>query len=417
MKRLLSVTAFTAMLTLLRMSTGFIIAKVVATYTGPTGIAMLGQIQSVINVLNGIINAPAGACVIRYTAENIDEGYDKCSPWWKASLQWVILLLSIVIPISLLLSGQLSSWLFNNSEFYWVIIIACCSLPFAVISTLINSVINGQQKYKRYVTLGMISTLISAIITISLVYFYSINGALIAVSLNSGVIGCVMIAISIKQPWFKVKYWWGKTELEQRKKIGGYVLMAITSALTAPISLILVRNILVSNVGWEVTGQWQAVWKISEAYLSIVTISLSTYYLPKLSGLIKIGDVIKEVNKTAFVIMPLVVFLGLCIYFFRDLVISLLFTDDFINARNLFLIQLSGDVMKILSWLYAYPMIARGATKLFIATEIIFSILLVILSYIFIHYYGVSGANMAYFINYIIYFICIFVLLKTNKIK
>ena len=46
MKRLLKVTAMTGLLTLLRMAMGFVIAKVVAVYTGPAGMAMLGQVQS-----------------------------------------------------------------------------------------------------------------------------------------------------------------------------------------------------------------------------------------------------------------------------------------------------------------------------------------------------------------------------------
>ena len=408
MKRLLSVTGFTALLTLLKMCTGFIIAKVVAIYTGPTGMVMLGQIQSVVSILNGVINAPAGSCVIRYTAENIDKGYEECSPWWKASLQWVILLLSIIIPIGFLLSEKLSYWLFDNEKYFWVIIIACCSLPFAAISTLINSVINGQQKYKRYVTLGMISTLVSTSITISLVYFYSMKGALIAASLNSGVIGCIMLIISVRQPWFKLKFWWGKTELEQRKKVGCYVLMAVTSALTIPFSLILVRNILISHVGWEMTGQWQAVWKISEVYLSIVTISLSTYYLPKLSSLSGYNEIRKEINKTTIIIMPIVITLALFIYIFRDLIIGLLFTNEFKAARDLFAIQLCGDVIKILSWLFAYPMLSRGATKWFVFSEMLFAVLFVSLSYFFINIYSVSGVNIAYLASYILYFIFVF---------
>ena len=98
MKRLLSVTGFTALLTLLRMCSGFIIAKVIAIYAGPTGIAMLGEIQSVVAILNGIASAPVGSGIIRYTAENIDQGFDQCSPWWRASLKWVIGLLLIIIP-------------------------------------------------------------------------------------------------------------------------------------------------------------------------------------------------------------------------------------------------------------------------------------------------------------------------------
>ena len=83
MKRLLKVTAMTGLLTLIKMAMGFVIAKVVAIYTGPTGMAMLGQVQSMVGSLNGIINAPAGSGVVRFTAEHKDNGFAACSPWWR----------------------------------------------------------------------------------------------------------------------------------------------------------------------------------------------------------------------------------------------------------------------------------------------------------------------------------------------
>ena len=85
MKKLLSVTFFTGLLTLTRMLSGFIIAKVVAIYIGPSGMAMLGQLQTVITVLNGISTSPAGNGVVRYTAKYYKNGYDDCVPWWRAS--------------------------------------------------------------------------------------------------------------------------------------------------------------------------------------------------------------------------------------------------------------------------------------------------------------------------------------------
>lgn len=196
----------------------------------------------------------------------------------------------------------------------------------------------------------------------------------------------------------------GQSNSQARGSIANYMLMAITSAVTIPISMILVRMILVRHVGWVETGQWQAVWKISEVYLGVITMALSTYYLPRLSSLIGVDAIISEVHKTALIIMPIVSIMALGVYFSRDLVISILFTDDFAGARNLFAIQLIGDVVKIFSWLYAYPMLSRGATKWYISTEVIFSSLFVIISYLLISRVGVQGANYAYLLNYIMYF-------------
>lgn len=412
MKRLLKVTAMTGFLTLLKMAMGFVIAKMVAIYTGPTGLAMLGQVQSMVGSLNGIFNAPVGNGVIRFTAENKEQGYEICAPWWRASIQWVLVISAITIPSGLLLAPHIANWLFEDPALTWVVMATVCVLPLSAIGTLCNSVINGQQLYRRYVALGIVSALVSGSVMLAMIVLYSIKGALLAAAVQSGLIGLVMLVTNLRQPWFKLRYWWGKTDANARKSIGGYMLMAITSALTVPISLIFVRNILVDQVGWEATGHWQAVWKISEVYLSVITMALGTYYLPRLASLTGVDAIVSEINKTVRIILPIVAIMAVGVYLLRDVAISLLFTEEFRTARDLFAIQLSGDVIKIASWLYAYPMLSRGATKWFVGTEIIFSLSFVALTYFFVSEMGLKGATLAYLVNYSVCFLTIYINVK-----
>lgn len=412
MKRLLKVTAMTGLLTLLRMAMGFVIAKVVAIYTGPTGMAMLGQIQSMVSSLNGIINAPAGNGVVRFTAEYKEQGFDACAPWWRAALEWVLIISAIAIPSGLLFAEPIAAWIFQDKTLAWVVMVTVIVLPFAAIGTLLNSVINGQQLYRRYIGLGMLSALISGGVMLVMIALHNIQGALLATAVQAALIGIVMLIANLRQPWFKLRYWWGAAEPKARKQIGSYMLMAITSALTVPISLILVRNILIAEVGWDATGQWQAVYKISEVYLGVITMALSTYYLPRLASLTGVDTIVSEIHKTACIIIPIVTIMALGVYLLRDVAISLLFTEAFRSTRDLFAIQLTGDVIKILAWLYAYPMLSRGATKWFIGTEIVFTMSFVALTYFFVLHHGVVGANMAYAINYFIYFLVVFFNIK-----
>ncbi|WP_318435529.1 O-antigen translocase [Photobacterium leiognathi] len=413
MKRLLKVTAMTGLLTLIKMVIGFVIAKVVAIYTGPTGMAMLGQVQSMISSLNGIINAPVGSGVVRFTAEYKDNGFSACQPWWRAALQWMMIISAIIIPVGLLLADNIAMWLFQDPTLSWVVMTTVCVLPLSAIGTLCNSVINGQQLYRRYVGLGMLSVLISGSVMLAMIAMFNIQGALLAAAVQGALIGIVMLIANLRQPWFRLSYWWGKTDIKARKAIGGYMLMAITSALTVPVSVILVRTILIDKVGWDATGQWQAVWKISEVYLGIITMALGTYYLPRLSSLKGVEAIVSEIHKTIRIIIPIIAIIAFGVYLLRDVAISLLFTDAFHNARDLFAIQLIGDVVKIASWLYAYPMISRGATKWFVCSEIIFSLLFVIFSYLFIPYFGVQGVPIAYLINYILYLLFIIINFKS----
>ncbi|MDX7887554.1 O-antigen translocase [Aeromonas caviae] len=412
MKRLLKVTAMTGLLTLLRMAMGFVIAKVVAVYTGPTGMAMLGQVQSMVASLNGIVNAPVGSGIVRYTAEKQGEGFEACAPWWRASLQWVLIISTITIPAGLLLADHIAAWLFQDKTLAWIVMVTVAVLPLSAIGTLCNSVINGQQLYRRYVGLGMLSALISGAVMLIMIVQANIKGALLATAVQAALIGVIMLAANLRQPWLKLRYWWGTTDKEARKAIGGYMLMAITSALTVPTSLILVRNILIDQVGWEAAGQWQAVWKISEVYLGVITMALGTYYLPRLSSLVGVDAIVSEIHKTARIVLPIVAILALGVYLLRDVAIWLLFTKEFNAARDLFAVQLCGDVIKIASWLYAYPMLSRGATKWFILTEVVFSLSFAALTLLFVSYAGIKGVTVAYLVNYFVCFLIIFLNVK-----
>lgn len=60
-----------------------------------------------------------------------------------------------------------------------------------------------------------------------------------------------------------------------------YFFMGVVGAFTGPISLITVRYILTNQLSIEDAGYWQAVSKISEAYLAVLTTALTVYYFPK----------------------------------------------------------------------------------------------------------------------------------------
>ncbi|EOV9569237.1 O-antigen translocase [Cronobacter turicensis] len=412
MKKLLSVTFFSAFLTLSRMLAGFVVAKIIAVYTGTSGMATLGQVQNLISILNGIITAPVGNGVVRFTSENHDAGYDACAPWWRAALQWVIVLASVIIPVGLLSSEYISQWLFNNRNLSWLIVVMVLVLPLSALATLINAVINGQQRFRRYIALGIISVFLSSAAMVLMIIYGGVTGALIAASVQAALIGIFMLLASVKEPWLKIRYWWGNVTPFHRRKIGGYILMAITSATCMPLALISMRNELIHHVGWDAAGQWQAVWKISEVYLSVVTLGLGTYFLPKLAKLNDYNSIRKEIHSTLLVIMPVVSVMAIIIYFVRDVAITILFTESFRAARDLFLVQLMGDVIKIGSWIYAYPMISCGTTKWFISSEIFFSITLAILAAMLIPVYSTGGANLAYLINYCLYFTFMLFFLK-----
>lgn len=411
MKKILSISLLSGIMTLIKMVMGFAISKIVAVYAGTSGVALLGQMQSVILSLNGIINSPVGNGVIKFTSENSHD-FEKCSPYWRASILYVMCFSTIIIIVGCFYAQEISLLLFGHSDNYWIVLLMVFVAPITSIGTLINSILNGLESYKQYVYTGIIASLLSGLIMIFVIVNFGIVGALVGASLQYALIGIISFIINIYQPWLKIGYLIGKISTDVKKNIAEYIFMAIVSAVSLPLGMILIRGFLIEYTGWKNAGEWQAVWKISEAYLSVITMGLSVYYLPRLSSLYDHNSLVREVKSVASIVLPIVSLMAVAVYILRDFSISLLYTEQFREARELFKIQLIGDVIKVISWVYAYPMIAKKSTKLFVFTEIVFTITLVLLSYFFIKKYGVHGANLAYVLNYILYFICVYILLN-----
>lgn len=409
MKKILKITSMSAFLTLFKMLIGFVISKAAAVYAGPAGVVVLGQMQSLIGSVMGILNAPVSTGVIKYTSEN---GEENSFWWWRASF---VILCSISVPIiffMIIYSEFISYHVLGSSEYKWLIIITSLTLPLAAIGTLITSIFNGLELYRKYLISGALSTVITFFIMLFLILKYNIHGVLIAAGIQGGLTGIVLVAVAINSQWCKLSNFIGKVNKKQLKNISKFFVMTAISAMLFPATILIVRSIITNAVGLQSAGNWQAVWRISEAYLAVITMALSTYYLPKLAKINGYHNIKAEIHYVLKFIFPTIVIMATFVFFCRDLLISILFTKDFSLARELFAVQLIGDVIKITSWLYAYPVLAHGKAKVYIITELSFSLLLVGLTYLFVHRFGVHGANYAFALNYFLYLIFMRIILK-----
>ncbi|MCP2121398.1 O-antigen translocase [Enterobacter mori] len=408
MKKLLGVTVLTGALTVVKMAAGFVLSKVVAIYAGPGGLALLGQLQGLNSILTGIVNSPVGPGVVKYTAENCKEkNYEPCYPWWRAGAFLGLLLCFIITPTSILFSESISKNLLSSSEYNYLIITTAVFLPFSMMGTLFVSIVNGFRNYKLYISIGFISVIVTTTAMVVFTIKSNLNGALIAGAVQTGLIGIVSIVINLLQPWFKFKAFLGFFNKGHLKDMWGFMIMALASAFSLPAALIGIRIILVEFCGLQQTGEWQAVWKISEAYLAVITLALATYYLPTISALNDKSKIKAEINSCAKVLLPFVIVSCVVIFMLKDYIISILFTEEFSAARKLFAVQLIGDFLKVFAWLYSYVLLAKKLTKIFISIEIFFAVVFILVTYIFVSQVGVQGANYAYAFTYAFYLVMV----------
>ena len=401
---LLKTSALNGIAVLIKTATMFILNKVLAVYVGPSGYAVIGQFQNFIQIVTSFAGGAINTAVIKYTAQYYEDENRQRAIWRTAGS--IVLLFSIIIAfLIVILQKQLSIYIFQTDEFQSVFVWFAVFLLFFNFNALFLAILNGKKEIVKLVMANIIGSLFSLAITGVLAIKFGLYGALVALSIYQSTAFLVTLILCYKADWFKFKYLFGKIDPDITRKFAGFALMALTSALCVPLSQIAIRTYMTGEFGIEYAGYWEAMIRLSGAYLMLVTTTLSVYYLPRLSELSAISDIKKEVYLGYKIIFPVALIGAIAVYLLRDWIIGLLFTDAFLPMRDLFLWQMIGDSLKIGSWILAYLMLSKAMTKLFIVTEIIFSVLLVVSTYLFTKIFGFEGVSIAYLLNYAIYWV------------
>jgi PST family polysaccharide transporter len=170
---------------------------------------------------------------------------------------------------------------------------------------------------------------------------------------------------------------------------------------------LLVRHILIERFGLAYAGYWDAMWRISTIYLTLITTTLTLYYLPRIAEMRDWEELRSELRYVLSLVVPAVTILSLTLFLGRHLVIALLFSRSFAPMEELFAWQLAGDVLKVTSWLFAFLMVGRGLAATFIVTEIMAGVIFTLGTFVLTSYMGFSGVAAAHFLNYAIYLVVV----------
>ena len=408
---LIKTSVLTGISTVVKLVSAFVINKVIALYIGPSGLAIVGQLQSFTSIITTFSNGAISSGIVKYTAEYQD--IEEKKKIFSSSIV-ISLICSLIISIFLFgFSDYLSELILKDIQYSSVFIIFGATIFLFALNMVLISILNGQKEIKKYVLVNIAGSIFSLVFTSILIMQLNLIGALYAMVLNQSVMFFVTLAFVLKSSWFKLEYFKQGLDKESLSKLSKYSLMAIVSALTVPVSHLIIREYIGKNLGWDSAGYWQGIWYISTMYLMLVTTTLGVYYLPKLSEIQDNKELRKEIFSGYKIIMPIVILASLIIFLLKEYVILIAFSKDFMPMMELFAWQLMGDVIKIASWLLAYLMLAKAMTKVFIYTEVLFSALFVGLSILFVDKFGLVGITYAYALNYLLYlFMMIFIFRK-----
>lgn len=407
---LIKTSVLTAISTIITVISAFIINKVLAVYVGPSGLALAGQLKDFVAMITTFSNGAISQGIVKYTSEY--ETIEEKQKVFSTSIIISLVCSTIISILLFILSDYLSVRILKDSQYSSVFVIFGLTVFLFALNAILMSILNGQKEIKKYVLANIANSLVALFMTSILIFQLNIIGVLYALVINQSVVFFITLLFVIKNSWFKIAYFKQGIDKETSIKLIKYSFMSITSVLTVTISQIIIRNYIGENLSWNQAGYWQGIYYISSIYLMIITTSLSVYYLPKLSSIKDKVALKKEILNGYKIIIPIVTILASFIFFIKEYVVIIAFDEKFMPMIELFKWQLIGDVIKIASWLLSYLMLAKALTKYFIFTEIFFSFTWIILSIFMINNFGLIGVTCAFTVNYILYLIGIYLIIK-----
>lgn len=401
---LLKTSVLNGVAVLIKTATMFLLNKILAVYVGPIGYAVIGQFQNFIQMVTAFSGSAINTAIIKYTAEyHEDESRQRVI--WKTAGSIVFLFSLLFSILIIIFQKQLSIYIFHTTEYQSIFVWFAVFLLLFNFNTLFLAILNGKKEILKLVIANIAGSVFALIVTSILSIQFQLYGALVGLSIYQSLAFFVTLFLCYKADWFEFSYLFGKIDSDISRKFAGFALMALVSAVCVPLSQMLIRLHLSNNFGLIYAGYWEAMIRLSGAYLMLVTTTLGVYYLPRLSELKELSEIKKEVYLGYKFIFPLALLGGLCVFLLKDWLIVILFSNSFLPMRELVLWQMIGDSLKIGSWILAYLMLSKAMTKLFIVTEIIFAITLVVFTYVATSILGFIGVTLAYLVNYALYWI------------
>ncbi|KQT15068.1 hypothetical protein ASG31_15820 [Chryseobacterium sp. Leaf404] len=409
--KLLSTTVFSGITAFVKISAGFVATKVISSFSGPAGVALVGSLTNFMAVVLSLANGSVTSGIVKYTAE-FKNDRRKSTILYDTSV-FVSLFCSALVFLGLIIFAEhWSRSIFHSTEYVSVIYLLGGGIVFYSLNTILLAFLNGLGYIKKYTVINGISSVITLLLTVLLIYFYNISGALYALVISQFAVFFVAVLLVWKRIFRNISTSVFKPDFKTIKNLSHFTVMAVVSSSAMPLAQIIIRNFITKEIDLNSAGIWQGLIRISDGYLLMINITLGTYFLPKLSSLNSKNEVRIEILDGLKFLTPL--FLAMCtgIYFTRFYIIEILYTKDFSAMESLFFWQLAGDFFKVLSLVFSYLMISKVMTKVYIITEVVFASSYVILSLILIRKIGLEGSSIAFFITYFLSFLMMILIFR-----
>ena len=390
---------------LTRIIAGILTSKAIAIFIGAEGLALIGNLRNFVSAFQNIATFGFYKGAVKYISKFKDDT-NKLSKT-LSTIYYIGFIATIIVCFFCYFWAEwINDIIFPTyNDYAYIIKIFAIVLPFYALNMFSFSIMNGFSKYKILIIINIIGQILSVSVALLLIYQNKVDGALISVVIAESLIFLITLVGIINRKSLVTQIKASNVSYSILKKMSPYSLMALFTTVLLPFIAIAIRFYIINNLGYKEAGFWEAMTRISNYYLMFVSSVIGLYLLPRFSEINGLKAFKKEVLSFYKAIIPTLVIGLFSIYLLRHYIVLVIFSEAFQPVEDLFLWQILGDFIKILSIVIAYQFLAKKMFWHYILTEAFLLIILYITSIYFIDLLDdVKGAVIAHFVSYVMYY-------------
>jgi len=378
--------------------------KVAALLLGPSGLGLIGLLQSVMGTASAVSALGFATVGTRQIAEAAGREDIAGVASARRALFWGTLLLAIAGGTLLwAMRATVASIVLDDPSLTGVTGWLGLGVALAVASGSQSALLNGLRKLGDLARLSVGSAVLASTLGIVVLWLWGADGIVafvLAVPLATFVVGHWYVAKLPKSSNQRIPFRAIAGEWRAMVRIGTAFMVA---GVVATAGQLLVRTFIQRGLGGDALGQFQAAWMIAMTYMGFVLGAMGTDFLPRLSASIHDHEAVNRlVNEQSEVAMLLAgpVIVGMVAL--APWVVELLYSDRFGDAVAVLRWQTLGDVFKIASWPLGFIIIAAGDGIVFMLTESLTITFFAALVWIGLPMIGVQATGAAFLGMYLL---------------
>jgi len=397
----LKVAGLTAIAYLSKLLVSLFIIKEISLTHGPAGLGLFGNFMTLVSLASTLAGGGILSGVIKYLAEYTGLLARQAS-FAGSALVYSLFFALLVLGIGVYFVDAISLAIFMKPNYQTYIYFFLLGQLFVSLSNFSFSVANGLGKNNLYTLFLFIGNLIAFIVAFYGIHYFGTWGAVVAIMAPTIFPVIPALCYALSQRLFKqIRF---NMVLSDARLLSKFSAMRFFSVLCMPVVEIMITNQIKQSLGLESAGLWQAVTKLSMAYLSFYTMFLTFYFLPLVSSLLPKKQIVKEVNKMMAVIGSSFALMIIVFWIFKDLIIRLVLSEQFLPMADLMGLQMIGDFFKLLGSIIGFVVVSKAALKWYLLGEAFQGILFVGLSHYLLSYFsGLQGVVGAYVLTCVAY--------------